>query len=457
MKRRDFLKGGAAAGFYLAATRVYGQDVKRDEQKLRVLAVGTGGRGRAVMKGLHDSGKVVFTGLCDVDPTRLAEAREAYEGAPAETDFRKLLAAHADSYDAVSISTPDHTHALVALAAMRLGKHVYVEKPLAHSFAECEMLLASARAHKVVTQMGNTGHPGVYRYEKLWEAGFWGDVLAVHAWTDRAGGHWWAQGMRAAPNAATPPAGYNWDAWLGPAAVRPFSPAYVPFSWRGWRDFGCGAIGDMAVHNMDPAYWLLAEGKLPVRVCSWADDRYDLAFPKYSTIDFRFGPTAKCPKGFNLYWYESSILPKPPPGAHPAYAFGTNGLMIEGSRATTVGASHAAAPMCVAATGHAFGPEAKALQKAGNELFKVAQGTRARWQYNHFTEWVEACYANDPARCGSRFEYAVPLTETLLFGCIAQAMPGTELIWDPAKRAFNDPAATAMLKATDRPGFELRV
>lgn len=457
MTRKDFLRRSAAAGFFISAARIYGQAVTAGEQKLRVLAVGTGGRGSGNLRSLEKTGKVIFTGLCDVSPVRLHETQETYTDIPGGDDYRVFLEKHADEFDAVCISTPDHTHAKIALDAMRLGKHVYVEKPLAHTFEECELLLAAARKHKVVTQMGNQGHPGAFRYAKLWDTGVWGDVLDVHSWTDRAGGKWWPQGMTELPPPEPTPAGFNWDAWLGPQAARPFSAAFAPFKWRGWKDYGCGAIGDMAVHNFDPAYWLLADGTLPQRVSCWVDRPSAVAYPAYSTIDFRFGPTAKCPAGFNFYWYESRILPKPPPGAHPSFQMPENGLMVAGTRATTVGGTHASTPSLVAASGQAFGAGTRALQKDCAALLKKKEGETPPWAYDHHAEWVDACRAGDPARCGSRFEYAVPLTQSLLFGCIAQFFPGETLRWDAETRTFDKPEATAMLRTPVREGWELRV
>ena len=453
--RRDFLSTCAAAGFFISARSVYGQTAAPGAQKLRVCMVGAGGRGAKDIKALLDTGKVAITALCDVDPVRLAAAHENFPGVPADTDFRRIFGRHAAEFDAVCIATPDHTHALVALEAMRLGKHVYVEKPLAHSYGECELLLAAARRCNVVTQMGNQGHPGAFRYERMWDAGYWGDILEIHSWTDRAGGRWWPQGMKELPKPEPVPDGYNWDCWLGPQAQRPFSSAYAPFKWRGWKDFGCGAIGDMAVHNLDPAYWLLADRSLPKRVVAWADDRCEHAFPRYSTIDFRFGPTAKCPKGFNVYWYESRILPHPPPGSHIAASMPENGVMVVGSRAATVGGTHASTPRCFAATGKPFGAAAKELQRECTALFKDVPDGKAKWQYSHHGEWVDACIANRPEACGSRFEYAVPFTESLIFGCLAQLFPGEELVWDAEKKEFNKPEATALLGCPSREGFVL--
>ena len=446
--RRSFLTSSAMAGFFISASSIYGQAVKAGDDKLRILKVGSGGMGNADFNSLTGNGGII-TGVCDVNPRELEGKAKKFPGIPTFSDYRKMLSKiNPSSYDAVCVSTADHTHATIALAAMRLKKHVYVQKPLAHSYEECEMLIAAAKKYGVVTQMGNQGHPGVYRYERLLQNNFWGDILAVHSWTDRAKG-WWPQGMTGPAKEEKMPDGYNWDAWLGPAQMRPYSSAYTPFKWRGWCDFGCGAIGDMAVHNFDPAFWVL-QLDLPLSVKAWVDSPAKFGFPLISTIDFNFGPTPVCPNGVNVYWYESKLLPKPPAGAHQKLDVGGNGLIIEGSKATTLGGSHANKPRCIALPGKPFGPETKEMEKHGNDLLKDP----GKWQYNHYREWVDACKAGDTKKCGSRFEYAAKLTEALLFGCIAQHFPNETLYWDNAKQEFNKPEATAMLKGSKRKGFE---
>jgi len=453
VSRRSFLASSAMAGFFIPASNVFGQEVKGSpSQQLRFLKVGVGGMGGGDLKSLIGSG-AVCTGLCDVNQGTLDGAAKNFPGIPTFTDYRVMLDKIAKECDAVCVSTADHTHATIALAAMRLGKHVYVQKPLAHTYEECEMLVEAAKKYGVVTQMGNQGHPGVYRYEKLMENTFWGDILEVHSWTDRAGGRWWKQGMTALPPEEKVPDGFNWDCWIGPAKMRPYGKGYAPFAWRGWCDFGCGAIGDMAVHNFDPAFFVLQLG-LPETVKAWSDQPANLAYPTYSTIDYHFGPSPICPKGVNVYWYESGILPKRPLGSHPKLNVGDNGCMIVGSKATTLGGSHASKPQAVAVGGQPFGSATKDAERACNKLLEDP----GKWQYNHYKEWVDACKANTPNVPGSRFETPRSLTEALLFGCIAQHFPGKELTWDKEKRVFsNSPEATALLQGFKREGFEPKV
>ena len=452
------------AGFFVGATRVYGQEVKRDEQKLRVFKVGTGRMGGADLNQLAKTGDVIVTGLCDVSPTAFPKGLEgdggfvSLEGVPRFSDYRVMLDKIAAQCDAVCISTPDHTHACIALAAMRLGKHVYVQKPCCHTFEEGEKLLAAAAKYPTLcTQMGNQHHGGVYRYEALMDEKFWGEVQAVHCWSDRPARHW-TQGQTALPPTEPIPAGYNWDCWVGPRAMRPFSRAYIDGKFRTWPDFGCGPIGDMMVHNVDPAVHALKLG-LPVRLKAWTNTPVSVALPLFTTIDLHFDATPVCPNGVDLYWYEAGILPKPPPGAHPAFRFGDNGLMFNGTRASTVGGGWSGAPTCIAATGKAFGPDVKNLQRVCVDLQKKARnpyaGLKTGWNgLHHYSQWVRACIEGRPEACASRFAYAVHLTQICVLGNIAQLLSGTELKFDPVAKRFDNDRANAMLAPAERKGFE---
>ena len=464
MTRRAFI-GNAAAGFFIAARRIYGQDVRRDEQRLRVFKVGTGGMGGCDIRQLLDTGDVVITGLCDVSPDNLPRKAEgkvasaSFDGVPRFTDYREMLDRIAGQCDAVCVSTPDHTHACIALYAMAHGKHVYVQKPLCHTFEEGEKLVASAEKHpNLATQMGNQHHVGVYRYEKLVREKFWGEVQDVHCWSDRPA-KYWTQGQSSLPPEEPVPAGYNWDCWVGPRAMRPFSRAYIGGRFRTWPDFGCGAIGDMMVHNVDPAFHALQLG-MPVRLRAWTNTPVTVALPLFTTIDMHFGPTPVCPNGVNLYWYEAGILPKPPPGANPKFRFGENGLMVCGTRAATVGGGWSGSPSCIAATGHAFGPDLKELQREcvarQKDVPNMYQGAREGWNgLRHYSQWTRACIEGRPESCTSRFAYSARLSQMCVLGNIAQILSGTVLEFDPANRRFVDnDRANSMLAPPERKGFE---
>ena len=353
---------------------------------------------------------------------------------------------------------------------MLAGKHVYVQKPLARTVEECELMLKTQLKTGVVCQMGNQGHPGVWRYKALRDAGVWGDVKELYSWSDRPV---WPQGMKAYPKAEPLPAGYApnaWDCWCGPSADHGYSRAYHTFCWRGWWDYGCGAIGDMAVHNADPAFWTFELG-LPVTVKAdtYGEGPVTIAYPKKSRIEMTFAPNKWIPHPVKLTWFDGHLLP--PTDAVPGLAafaaengkhaearkaekakkegkpytapatvapiVPDNGLIVIGSKATTIGFSHASRPACIAGDTAAFNAAIPAGDKASG--------------YNHYREFVEACQAGDPARCGSKLAYAAPLTEALLIGCVALRFPGEELHFDPKALKFtNKPEANEFLKAPKR-------
>jgi predicted dehydrogenase len=474
LNRRSFLTGLGAFSFGTAfgaidlapKTAFTG---KLTGRKITLASVGCGGMGEAATKALIDAG-CELVAVCDVNPAAFDAWEKKYPGIPKFTDYRDMLRTMGDRFEAVQVGTPDHTHAYISIDCMRAGKHVYVQKPLARTVEECELMLRAQMETGVVVQMGNQGHPGVWRYKALRDAALWGEVKEIYSWSDRPV---WKQGMTEYAKPEPLPANYAknaWDCWCGPSADHGYARAYHPFSWRGWWDYGCGAIGDMAVHNADPAFWTFELG-LPVSVKA---DTYGfgpvtIAYPKKSRIEMTFAPNRWIPHGIKLTWFDGGLKPDPAdvPGL-PAFAraYGVeaekgkkaeaekagkpyeapaavaplvpaNGVIIVGSEATTLGESHAHRPSCLAGDAKKF----DAAIKAGDKLCG----------YNHYREFVEAIQANDPARCGSRLSYAAPLTEALLIGCIALRYPGEELHFDPKTLQFtNKPEANAFLKAPKR-------
>ncbi len=250
--RREFLKRSTAfgAGLWIVGS---GSSVlgKQANEKLNIAGIGVGGRGAGDLEGVQSENIVA---LCDVDEGHLGTAADKYVGAKKFNDFRKMLDEIEGQIDAVVVATPDHCHAVAAAAALHRGKHVYCEKPLTHSIHESRVLRQLAAEKKVATQMGNQGHSneGARRVVELIRAGTIGPVKEVHAWTDRP---IWPQGIERPKETPEVPNRLHWNLWLGPAPERPYNPAYHPFNWRGWWDFGTGALGDMACHVLDPAYW----------------------------------------------------------------------------------------------------------------------------------------------------------------------------------------------------------
>ena len=230
-------------------------------EKLATAHIGVGGQGGGNLGAIGSFGEVQVVGLCDVDSGRLAEASRKHPGAKTHRDWRKMLETQKD-FDAVVISTPDHHHAPAALTAMSMGKHAYVEKPLAHTIQEARLMAETAARMKVVTQMGNGGHAGdgLRLWKEYYDAGVIGTIKEIHVWSDRPGNWWNTQGKPRPEGTPPVPANLDWDLWIGPAPMRPWHNDYHPMKWRGYWDFGCGALGDMAVHNADPAFYALDLG-----------------------------------------------------------------------------------------------------------------------------------------------------------------------------------------------------
>src|SRR6266853_1403436 len=263
LTRRQFVKRSIGAAVALAIPFVARRNVLGANNRLNIASIGVGGKGASDVANVDNEN---IYALCDVDEVNAAGSFRQYEKAKRYKDFRVMLEKEGSHIDAVTVSTPDHMHAPAAMMAMKMGKHVYCQKPLTHTVFEARQMAEVARQHKVVTQMGNQGHcnPDTRRLVELIQSGVLGKVSAIHVWTDRPG-NWWPQGIER-PNGTTPaPPTLDWDLWLGVAPWRPYNPAYVPFKWRGFWDFGTGALGDMGIHNTDTAYWGLNLG-LPTTI-----------------------------------------------------------------------------------------------------------------------------------------------------------------------------------------------
>ena len=439
--RRNFLKSAAAGGlFFIPSFRLFGQDLPRLSRQMRFAGIGVGGMGTATCNDIINAGGTI-TALCDVDPARLKDYARNHPGIPCYTDWRRLLKEKSGEFDAVAISTPDHTHAEIALEAMLRGKHVYVQKPLARTFEECQLLHDVQRSTGVVTQMGNQGHPGVFRYSELLKEKFWGDVVKIESWSDRP---IWPQGMTSYPTPGDAPAGFDWDVWCGPSRDHGFSTAFHDFRWRGWWDYGTGAIGDMAIHNADPAFWIFKLG-LPIEVKAECSAPAGIAFPAWSEIEMKFGPTKVLPNGVTLKWYDGQRRPKAPFGSNPNLNLGDNGLLIHGTKVVTLGGSHASSPMVCSAGGHQFNDETRDAQKEARNIVR-----RARLP-GHYEEFIKAVLEGKPELPNSKISYAAPFTQALLIGCVALRYPGETLAFSPEKRLFtNKPEANKFLKLHER-------
>lgn len=418
-------------------------------ERFRFAQIGAGGKGFSDRQAMLNAGAEVVV-LCDVDQNRGKKAFEIHSDKPVFQDYRRLLDKHEKGIDGVVVSTPDHTHACIALEAIKRGKHVYVQKPLARTFRECQVLFEASQKHKVVTQMGNQGHSGdgLKLWQQMLDQGVFGEIEEIHSWTNRPV---WPQGMQSLPEAEIPPKELNWDLWLGPAKKRDFSNKYLPFSWRGWWDFGCGAMGDMAVHNMDPAFWLFKLG-LPDTVKAKVSDKVDIAYPRSSVIELGFKQSPVTGKPIHISWYDGKERPSMPKGSHPELTPSSNGFMIVGSKMSAMGGSHADRPRPIAVSGKNYGDEVKELER-----FWRAEAKKLT-KDNHYAQWVEAAKAGDTQATTSKFEYSVPFTQALLLGCIALRYPEQTLEWNHEQRKFsNQPDANQWLSFTNRSEFSLNI
>lgn len=435
--RRTFLRSaaGAAGLFTIVPRHVLGAGQTPPSETLNVAGIGAGGQ------AMHDLGQVSqeanIVALADVDDARAANAYERWPNAKKYKDFRVMLEKEADNIDAVVVATPDHVHAAAAMAAMQLGKHVYVEKPMAHDIRETRVLVEAARRCKVVTQMGNQGHSmrGVYQLKEWLDQGIIGAVTEVQCWTNRPS---WPQGLdRPADNPPAPDT-LDWDLWLGPAPYRPYNPAYCPRNWRGWWDFGEGALGDMGCHILDPAFYALELGA-PSRLSAETSGVNDETGPKSSIIRYEFPARGDKP-AVTLTWYDGGNLPPRPEEAEADERIGDNdggSLFIGEKGKIAVGT---------------YGMGLKLLPKALAEQHERPKLERERTK-GHQLDWVEACKTGGPTV--SNFDYAGPLTEVALLGVIAMRASGP-IEWDAANMTFpNLPDADRFLRRDYREGWKL--
>jgi predicted dehydrogenase len=427
-QRREFIKTAASAGLgFWVAGEIRAAEKKSANEEIRFGCIGIGGKGEGDTADAARSGKVVA--ICDIDDQRLAKAAQKYPAAKKFNDFRQMFDEMGKSIDAVTVSTPDHTHAVAAALAMNLGKHCFTQKPLTHSIHEARKLGEIARKMKVATQMGNQGTAsgGLRKGAALIRAGVLGTVKEVHVWTNRP---IWPQGGPLPAPAPIPPH-VHWDLWLGPMADRPYANGYHPFSWRGWWDFGTGALGDMACHTMNLPFMAL-DLRDPIAVEATSSGHNKISYPKWSIIKYSFPARDQRP-ALTLTWYDGGKLP-------PAELI--NGEKMEHSGSLIIGEKGKLYSPGDNGTGY------KLL--GGVEEVKV----EVKNSPGHFQEFVRAAKGGEPAT--SNFpDYAGPLTETVLLGNLA-VWAGRKIEWNAKNlTATNAPEVEPIIKPNYRQGWSL--
>jgi len=454
--RRDFLAASSAvaAGFWIAP-EIRAADAKpatSANEEIRFACIGIGGKGSSDSADAGRSGKVVA--VADVDSNQLKRAEKAFEGARQYADFRKMLDEMGKEFDAVTVSTPDHAHVTAAAMAMALGKHCFCQKPLTRAIAEARMLGELARSKKVATQMGNQGTAGksLRQAAAVIKSGAIGTVKEVHVWTNRPV---WPQGG-GRPEEQPVPENLSWDLWLGPAAVRPFGKGYHPFSWRGFWDFGSGALGDMACHTFNMPFMGL-NLRHPSRVPATTGGHNRETYPKWSIIDFEFPELGGRP-ALKVKWYDGGKLPD------QALFAGFRGDMKKNADG-----KEEEQPFKAANSGALIIGEKDSLYSPGDYAgngFKLKSGAAApdvaiTDSPGHFVEWVNAIKGG-PQAVSNFPDYAGPLTETILLGNLAvwaAEVPdsiGKKIEWDPVKLvAKNAPEVEQVIRPKYREGWQV--
>ncbi|RCH55370.1 gfo/Idh/MocA family oxidoreductase [Mucilaginibacter hurinus] len=413
--RRGFIKSGAlaAAGFMIVPRYVLGgKGFVAPSDKLVVAGIGAGGKGSSDIAYVHGSGNAEIGFLCDVDDRSAAKTVEKFPKAKYYKDWRKLFDKEHKHIDAVTVSTPDHNHANIALTAMQLHKHVYVQKPLTHDIYEARVLTGAARKYKVVTQMGNQGASGdgVRQLMEWYNAGLIGDVQTVYCWTDRPV---WPQGIAWSKTKAEVPKELDWDLWLGTAPYKDYVDKLVPFNWRGWWDYGTGALGDMGCHLMEPAFRVLDLSyvkDVQSSVGTFYKDifqraSYPESCPPSSHITLTFPKTAKTQGDVTVHWMDGGIRPERPAelGDNETFGDGGNGVLFIGTKGKMVAGTYGMFPKLL--------PTSRMTEVNVPQTIKRVPGG----DNGHYAQWVEACLAGyGKMEVSSPFETAGPLTEALL-------------------------------------------
>ncbi len=450
LSRRKFITSSvlASSAFMFLPSHVLGRGgAKSPNEKLNIAGVGIGGQGGHVISQLTGENIVA---LCDVDSAHAGGVFRRYPQAKVHQDYRKMLEQQKD-IDAVVVATPDHLHAIVSITAMKLGKHVYCEKPLTHDVWESRQMTRIAREQKVATQMGNSGQASEETRllcEMIWDNAI-GPVREAHVWTDRPSNglfnEYWPQGVERPKDTPPVPSTLDWNLWLGPAPQRPYHPIYVPFRWRGWWDFGTGALGDIGCHSFDPVFRALKLGH-PLSVEASSNRVNKETYPLASMVTYHFAARGEMPP-LKLVWYDGGLRPPRPEELEQGEEMGAGGHLFIGDKGkilTKRGGRKSGYTLIPTKRAREYGDPPKKLPRS----------------VGHYQEWIDACKGGKPA--GSNFDWAGPLTEVVLLGNVAlrsqmrEELTTKKLLWDgPNLRFTNSNEANKFLKTEYRQGWSL--
>lgn len=454
ISRRTFVMGAAAAAAALTVVPRHVLSKSRvlaPSEKVIIAAIGVGDQGKRDLRSFLNRSDTRIVAVCDVDTNNRNAARDVVNQkyndreCAAYNDFRKLLAAEKD-LDAVLAVVPDHSHAVVSMAAIKACKHVYCQKPFTHTVYEAHKLAEAARKAKVATQIGTVNQAGEGRrlLQEWIEDGAIGDVREVHIWSNRP---FWPQGIGRPKDTPTVPSTLDWELWLGSAPYRPYHPAYLPLVFRGWWDFGAGALGDMGCYALDTVFRVL-KLRHPASVeasCScfarnmW--DRLEMnreTFPRASLIRWEFPAREEAPP-VTIVWYDGGLRPPRPKDLEEDKPLGDEGMYFVGDKGTVM-------------TGFS-GNNPRLIPDAKMKAYKKPPKTIPR-SIGHHNEWVSACRGGEPA--GANFEFAAVVTKGLLLGNVALRCGNKKLYWDgPNMRVTNVPEANQYLRREYRKGWTL--
>ena len=437
VSRRGFLGTAAAtAAFSVVPSSVLAGGGTAPSDKLNIAGIGVGGMGKNNVRRCANTDNIVA--LCDVDKKYAGGVMDNYPDAEKYTDYRRMLDEMGDDIDGAVIATPDHSHAVITAACMQEGIHVYTQKPLTHTAWEARQLYKLAQKTDVVTQMGNQGHSGrgTRKVVEWIRAGLIGEVREVHCWTNRPV---WPQGDLDIPKKDAP-GHLDWDLWLGPAQKRSYSPAYLPFKWRGFWDFGCGALGDMGCHIMDPPYWALKLGS-PTAVEASSTKVYDEVAPKASVVHYEFPERGDMPP-VDLYWYDGHMKPPRPVQMKAGSSLRDNGTVFIGEKGALTCGTYGGDPRPIPTS------LLKGFDRPGKQIPRVPNG-----KGGHEQNWLNAIKEGKEAV--SNFDYACPMTETVVLGNLA-IRARKRIEWDAKNmKVTNVPEANKYVKMDYRKGWSL--